>query len=263
MKLLSKLTIVISLVMITSSVFAETPEEKGLRIAKEADARDAGFKDSTADMLMILKNRAGQTSTRKIRAKVLEGVGDGDKSLSLFDEPADVKGTAMLTFSHGLKPDDQWMYLPALSRVKRISSKSKSGPFMGSEFAFEDLGSQEVEKYTYKYLRDEPCGNGWTCYVIERTPAYKYSGYSKQIGWLDTKEYRPVKIEFYDRKNEKLKTLTNSGFKEYLGRYWRPSVMTMQNHQTGKSTILKWSNYKFQTGLNASDFNKNALARQF
>lgn len=263
MKKLSKITLLISLAAMSGSLFAETPEEKGLRIAKEADARDAGFNDSTANMLMTLKNRAGQTSTRKIRAKTLEGHGDGDKTLSLFDEPADVKGTAMLTFSHGLNPDDQWMYLPALSRVKRISSKSKSGPFMGSEFAFEDLGSQEVEKYTYKYLREEPCGNGWTCHVAERTPAYKHSGYSKQIGWIDTKEYRPVKIEFYDRKGSKLKTLNYTGYKEYIGRHWRAATMSMQNHQTGKSTVLRWSNYQFQTGLGKGDFNKNALARQF
>jgi len=263
MKTLSKITLLMSLAVLSHAVLAETPEEKGLRIANEADAYDAGFKDSTADMVMILKNRAGQTSTRKIRAKTLEGAGDGDKSLSLFDEPADVKGTAMLTFSHGLKPDDQWMYLPALSRVKRISSKSKSGPFMGSEFAFEDLGSQEVEKYTYKYLREEPCGNGWTCHVIERIPAYKHSGYSKQVGWLDTKEYRAVKIDFYDRKGDKLKTLTNSGYQVYAGHHWRPSTMNMQNHQTGKSTVLKWNNYAFQTGLTNGDFNKNALARQF
>lgn len=263
MKKVSQVTLLISIAVFSLAALAETPEEKGLKIAKAADARDAGFKDTTADMVMTLKNRAGQTSVRKIRSKVLEGTGDGDKSLSLFDEPADVKGTAMLTFSHGLKPDDQWMYLPALSRVKRISSKTKSGPFMGSEFAFEDLGSQEVEKYTYKYLRDEPCGSGWTCHVIERVPAYKYSGYSKQIGWLDTKEYRPVKIEFYDRKGSKLKTLNNTGYKEYLGHYWRPTTMTMQNHQTGKSTVLQWNNYAFQTGLSSSDFNKNALARQF
>ena len=97
-------------------------------------------------MVMTLKNRAGKTSRRIIRIKTLESKGDGDKSLSLFDEPADVKGTSMLTYSHGLKPDDQWLYLPALKRVKRINSRNKSGPFMGSEFAFEDLGSQEVEK---------------------------------------------------------------------------------------------------------------------
>jgi len=58
----------------------------------------------------------------------------------------DVKGTVVLTFSHGLKPDEQWIYLPALKRVKRISSSNKSGPFMGSEFAYEDIGSWEVKK---------------------------------------------------------------------------------------------------------------------
>lgn len=247
--------------LIAVTVNAETSQEKGLKIAQQADARDAGFNDFIADMQMILKNRAGKTSSRKIRVKTLEGKGDGDKSISHFDAPADVKGTTMLTYSHGLKPDDQWLYLPALKRVKRINSRNKSGPFMGSEFAFEDLGSQEVEKYNYNYLRQEPCGNGWTCHVIERIPAYKHSGYTKQIGWIDTKEFRGVKVEYYDRKRAKLKTLVNSGYKEYIGRYWRPSTMQMQNHITGKSTTLNWSNYKFRAGLTTRDFNKKSLAR--
>lgn len=255
-----KYGLVILGLLLSGAAFAETAEEKGLKIAVAADKRDSGWKDQTADMQMILRNRAGKESVRQIRTKTLEVSGDGDKSLSLFDEPADVKGTAMLTFSHGLKPDDQWLYLPALKRVKRISSKNKSGPFMGSEFAFEDLGSQEVEKYTYKYLREESCGKGMKCHVIERYPAYKYSGYSKQIGWIDTKEYRSIKGEFYDRKGDLLKTLTWKGYKPY-GRYWRADEMFMQNHQTGKSTLLKWSGYKFGTGLSDGDFNKNALAR--
>jgi outer membrane lipoprotein-sorting protein len=240
---------------------AENPQQKGLRIAQEGDARDIGFGDNSANMVMTLKNRAGKTSRRTIRIKTLEGKGDGDKSLSLFDEPADVKGTSMLTFSHGLKADDQWLYLPALKRVKRINSRNKSGPFMGSEFAFEDLGSQEVSKYKYNYLREEACGRGWKCHVIERIPAYKHSGYTKQVTWIDTKEYRPVKVMYYDRKRALLKTLTATGFKQYLGKFWRPSLMSMVNHQTGKSTTLQWTNYKFKTGLSARDFNKNALKR--
>ncbi len=255
-------TTVLGLSLIALNANAETSQEKGLRIAKQADARDNGFKDLTANMQMILKNRAGKTSVRKIRIKTLEVQTDGDKSMSLFDSPADVKGTTMLTFSHGLKADNQWLYLPALKRVKRINSRNKSGPFMGSEFAFEDLGSQEVEKYTYNYLRDEACGQGWTCHVIERIPAYKHSGYSKQIGWMDTKEFRPVKVEFYDRKGSKLKTLVSSGYKEYIGRYWRPARMHMQNHLTGKSTTLTWTNYTFRNGLTTRDFNKNSIQRR-
>ena len=69
-----------------------------------------------------------------------------------------------------------------------------------------------------------------------RTPAYKYSGYTKQTAWIDTKEMRPVKVEFFDRKRRKLKTLTWKGYRQYIGRYWRASEMFMQNHQTGKST---------------------------
>ena len=240
--------------------FAETAEEKGLAIAVEADKRDTGFEDFTASMVMELRNKQGDASTRTIRLKTLEVIGDGDKSMSIFDKPADVKGTAFLTFSHAIKPDEQWLYLPALKRVKRINSKNKSGPFMGSEFAYEDLASQEIEKYTYKYLRDEQL-NGVDCFVIERYPAYEHSGYTKQLAWVNKDKYVAEKIEFYDRKNDLLKTLINSGYQQYLGQYWRASEMTMENHQTGKSTILKWEDYTFKTGLEDKDFSRNSLKR--
>ncbi len=97
--------------------------------------------------------------------------------------------------------------LPALKRVKRISSRNKSGPFMGSEFAFEDLGSQEVAKYTYKWLHDEEY-NSLDCFVLERRPAYEHSGYTRQEVWVDKAEYRIQKVKYYDRKNSLLKTQT-------------------------------------------------------
>ena len=255
---LIKLIAGLTFMLIACTAAAETDEEKGLRIAMEADQYDSGFVNFIADMEMILRNRKGEESTRKIRVRTLEVDGDGDKSLSIFDEPKDVKGTAMLTFAHGLEPDDQWLYLPALKRVKRIASRNKSGPFMGSEFAFEDLGSQEIEKYTYRYLQDEPCGE-WQCYVIERVPAYQYSGYTKQIAWIDQDFYRVTKTEYYDRKFTLLKTLTMHDYQQYLNHYWRPSLMEMVNHQTGKSTTLKWHNYQFKTDITDRDFNHNKL----
>lgn len=242
------------------AAWAQSAEDKGLEIAIATDERDSGWGSMRAQMEMILENRAGKTSTRKIESRQLEVEGDGDKSLSLFKEPRDVSGTAMLTFTHGLDPDDQWLYLPALKRVKRISSKNQSGPFMGSEFAFEDLGSQEVEKYSYKYLRDEACGDDMQCFVSERYPEYENSGYSRQVVWTDKAEYRPIKMEFYDRKNSLLKTLDFSVYKEYNG-YWRADHFRMENHQTGKKTILNWHDYEFGIGLNERDFNQNALKR--
>ena len=255
-----KLTSWLILLSLSFNVLAQDVAERGLEIAVEADRRDTGFHDSTASMRMILRNKQGDESTREIRVRTLEQDNDGDRSLTTFDEPADVKGTNFLSFTHKTGPDDQWLYLPALKRVKRISSRNKSGPFMGSEFAYEDIASQEVEKYTYKYLRDEPCGE-LTCFVVERYPVDKYSGYSRQVAWIDTQEYRPQKIVFYDRKNAALKTLTYSGYRQYLDKYWRADEMFMQNHQTGKSTRLIWSDYRFQTGLTERDFDRNSLKR--
>jgi outer membrane lipoprotein-sorting protein len=251
----------VHLLLVPTVATAETSEEKGLAIAQEADRRDTGFGDSTANMRMILRNKHGQESVREIRVRALEVEGDGDKSLTIFDTPKDVKGTAFLNYTHKVGDDDQWLYLPALKRVKRISSRNKSGSFMGSEFAYEDISSQEVEKYTYKWLRDE-AHDDQQCFVVEHYPVdKKNSGYTRQVTWIDKSEYRELKTEYYDRKNALLKTLIVKGYKKYLDKYWRAEEMNMVNHQTGKSTTLVLSDYKFRTGLRDNDFNKNSLKR--
>jgi len=248
------------LILLPFNSFAETAEEKGLRIAQEANQADDGWGDMQADMLMILRNAQGQETTREVRNRQLEVEGDGDKAMSIFDSPSDVKGTAFLSHTHALEADDQWLYLPALKRVKRISSNNKSGPFMGSEFAYEDITSQEVEKYTYKWLRDEDY-EGRDSYVMERYPTYKHSGYTKQVAWLDKQMLQPLKVEFYDRKGSLLKTLTAHDYQQYLDRYWRAGRMEMVNHQTNKSTTMLWKNYQFGTGLSDRDFDTNTLKR--
>ena len=131
---------------------------------------------------------------------------------------------------------------------------------MGSEFAFEDLSSFEVGKYTYKFLREETI-NGMKSFVIEYAPTYKYSGYRKMVSWIDQAEYRVLKTEFYDRKGSALKTLTFQDYKLYLGQYWRSHKMSMVNHQNEKTTDLLWSNYQFKVGLDDASFNRNSLKR--
>lgn len=236
--------------------------KKGLEIAQKVDTSDEGFKDSTSNMEMVLKNRQGQESRRFIRNRTLEVSGDGDKSLVIFDRPRDVKGTAFLSFTHKSGPDDQWLYLPALKRVKRIASNNKAGPFMGSEFAYEDIASQEVEKYTYKFVKDEKCPTiKAECHLIERDPVDEKSGYSKQLVWINQNELRPEKIDFYDRKKTLQKTLLMKDYKKYADKHWRAHTMVMKNHQNGKETTLQFSDYKFKTGLSSRDFDKNALKR--
>ena len=254
------LCLILLLIVPVGKTFGMSPEEMGLSIAQEADRRDTGWGDQISDMKMVLRNRHGEESTREIRVRALEVERDGDKSLTIFDHPRDVKGTAFLSFTHATRPDDQWLYLPALKRVKRINSKNKSGPFMGSEFAYEDIASQEVEKYTYKWLRDEAIG-GREAFVIERYPTYEHSGYTSQTVWIDKDIYRPLKVEYYDRKGALLKTLTLHDYQLYLDKFWRADRMEMVNHQTGKTTTLLHSNYRFATGLRDRDFNRNTLSR--
>jgi predicted RND superfamily exporter protein len=236
------------------------PAKRGLEIAKLVDAHDQGWGNQVADVEMILRNKQGQESKRVMKIKSLEVQGDGDKSLTIFKSPRDVKGSAFLSFTHPIGSDDQWLYLPALKRVKRISSHNKSGPFMGSEFAYEDISSQEVEKYTYKFIKNEKV-NGVDGFQIERYPVDKNSGYTKQVVWIDSKEYLVHKVDYYDRKSTKLKTLEMQNFKKYLKSTWRPGVMKMINHQSGKSTDLVWKSYKFNNKLSSRDFDKKALKR--
>ena len=243
------------------TVLAQSSEQKGLEIASAADKADQGFESSVVNLKMILRNKQGQESTRFMENQTLELVQDGDKSLIVFNSPKDVEGTATLTYTHKEGPDDQWLYLPAVKRVKRISSDNKSGPFMGSEFAYEDLSSQEVEKYDYKYLREETVG-GEKLLLVEQYPRDPKSGYKRRIVWYNPgKGYRLEKIEFYDRKNALLKTLTYSQYKQYLGKHWRANEFLMVNHQTNKETQLIFEDYAFKTGLSDTDFSQNSLRR--
>jgi hypothetical protein len=236
-------------------------EDRGFAIAARSDRSDRGFGDSTVNLKMVLRNRAGREAVRTLLIRTLEIPDEnvGDKSLIVFDSPADIEGTGLLSHAGILDPDDQWLYLPALKRVKRISSINKSGPFVGSEFAFEDFTSLELNKFDYRYLRSEPCGD-LACDVVERIPRYEHSGYARQIAWVDQDVYQIRKVEFYDRRGDLLKTLTLDGYREYEGGYWRAQTMSMVNHQTGKSTDLIYGDYSFGRGARDSDFVKGALA---
>lgn len=255
---MKKRNVIAALFMALSISFsAQAQDNRGLEIAKKADQMDQGFGNSQVDLTMTLKNKNGQVSTRSMQNKVLEQIQDGDKSMITFLSPKDVKGTSTLTFTHKEGPDDQWLYLPAIKRVKRISSSNKSGPFMGSEFAYEDLSSQEVEKYTYKFMEEKG-----DLLIVEQFPVDPKSGYTRRIvSYNKAKGYRVEKIDFYDRKNSLLKTLSYSEYKQYMGKFWRAGKLKMVNHQSNKETELDFANYVFGADLSDADFNQNALKR--
>ncbi len=241
---------------------AVTPQEKGRSIAEEAERRYDGFGDSVVDLSMRLSNEEGRERTRRLTWKTLEAdlPGDGDKSLTIFHEPRDIAGTAFLTHTHVDRDDDQWLYLPSLKRVKRIASANKSSAFVGSEFAYEDLLSDEVEKFNFLWLRDEACGE-IQCHVVQRVPTYPDSGYSKQVVWIEQEDFRPLRIDYYDHENRLLKTLAFEDYRLYHERFWRAQQMRMDNRLTKKQTTLTFGDFEFRSGLGDRDFDPAALRR--
>ena len=253
-------TIALLVLTITLILSGGISANKGLEIAKLSDKNNDGYGDSSSSMTMQLINRKGDVVERKLAFKRLEVPEGGDKSIAVFESPRDVKGVAILSYAHKVKSDDQWLYLPALKRVKRIASKNKSGPFLGSEFSFEDFSFQEVEKYEYKFIGEEACKD-LMCFVIERRPLDIYSGYTKQLVWIDKENYLVQKIYHYDRKSFHLKTQTFEGYKLYQDFFWQPQKVKMINHQNGKSSILLFEDVKLNTGFTDKDFSQNSLRR--
>ena len=239
----------------------KTSADQGQYIFETQDDMNLGYRDAQATMYMKLYNAAGQESRREMVTRYFEVPEDADKTLITFHFPRDIKGTGLLTFEHIEKNDDQWIYLPAMKRVKRIASENKSGSFVGSEFSYEDISSTKPEKYSYKYLRED-IHNGEAVWVIERYPSHESSGYTKIISWVKQSNFQTVKQEFFDRKGAVLKVSHVKGLTIYLDKYWRPSVVTMDNLQTKKKTILEFLEWEFQKGLKESLFRKRSLERQ-
>lgn len=211
---------------------------------------------------MKLTDRHGEQATRQLEIRQLETPNDGDQALLLMRQPLSVRGTALLSHAHVNRDDDQWIYLPAVARVKKIASRNKSGPFLGSTFAYEDLLSQDIEKYEYRFLREGEF-NGRQHWVIERIPRDKFSGYAKQEAWYDQERYTVARIVYFDKQGVLLKTLETDDWQYLHQRFWKPHSMVMTNHQTGKTTSLTWSSYRLMdNGFNPiKDFSIAALRR--
>lgn len=236
-------------------------QAQGRVLFHEKDQRESGYGDLQVEVEMVLRDRRGSESRRELSISQVELPDDGDRLLVVFNTPRPIRGTALLSHSHVEGPDDQWLYLPAQRRVKKIAARNKSGPFLSSEFAFEDLAVQEVEQFAYKLLGREPCGDD-QCFRVERIPDDEYSGYSRQEVVLHGPTLRIERIDYFDRHGRPLKVLTNHDYRLHGDRYWKPRRMFMENLQTGKTTELLWQDYAFATGLSAErDFTTNALMR--
>lgn len=244
----------------TAQAQNQTEEERGREIAVEADRRARGYGDYQARMEMILIDRRGNETRRELELLALEVSPGEERSLIYFQTPRDIQGTGLLTLSFREQAEQQWLYLPALRRTKRISASGRSSPFMGSQFAYEDLAPMYPSQFNYTYIGEDTL-EGALCLVLERYPRYDGTGYRRQRVWIDVEEYRVLRVDSWDLRDRLLKTLTLSGYQEYLDGIWRPSEAHMTNHRTEDETRLRWFGYQFHTGLVESDLSRAALGR--
>lgn len=257
------LSLALSLALSLSAAAAESPRDKGRRIALEAHAQDTGFGDFRVSGRMLLGTHQGQESVRGFRLSGIETDEDAQKNRLVFEWPPDIRDVALLTVNQPGGEEQQWLYLPAARRVKRISTANRTGSFAGSELSYEDFVPPDVDRFTYRWLRTAPCPGlpELNCEQIERVPVADYSGYSRQIVWIDDQAYRIHRIDYRDRRDEPLKTLLIEGYHQYQGRHWRPDRMLVSNHQNGRTTELHWSDYRFGIGLSEDAFTVRALER--
>jgi outer membrane lipoprotein-sorting protein len=255
MKTLKKLLTV----AIVIAGFSASAQLTGREIVNKAYNLPSGD-DQTSQLTMTLVNKSGQTRVRKIQ-QFTKDFGTVEKSIMFFLSPADVKNTSFMNWSYDdeNKADDQWIYLPALKKVKRISSDSKSDYFMGSDFTYDDLGDRKLDADTHKLLHEENI-EGHDCYVVESVSKDEDYMYSKTVTWIRKDNFVGVKKEFYDEDGELLKTLHIKEVKKISG-FWIITHSEMENVQNNHKTVMQLSNIKINTGVPASKFTERMMMR--
>jgi len=233
-------------------------------IMEKVDARDDG-KTIEQDMLMILIDKNNNKRVRDIKS-YRKYFGEDEHQILFFKSPADVKNTAFLTYDYDEnKDDDQWIYLPALKKVKRIPSADKSGSFMGSDFSYFDMTDRDLEDYDFKLIKETKV-RGHDAWIIEYIPRnkkiIKESGYIKTVAIVRKDIYVIVRSINYMR-NGKKKYLDLRKIHKQNG-VWVVDEMTMTTKK-GKATIhktvLKFKNIKVNKLLNDDLFTTRRLEK--
>jgi len=230
----------------------------GKQIIEKVYNRPTGD-DQTSDLAMTLINKSGAQRLREIKQFTMD-LGDVEKSIMFFVSPADVKNTSFMSWTYNSdQSDDQWIYLPALKKTKRISSDSKSDYFMGSDFTYDDLGDRKLEDDTHKLLREETL-DGKECYVVESLSKDEDYMYSKTLVWVNKSNFIGVKKEFYDEDEDLLKVLAIKKVEEISG-IWVITNSEMKNVQKNHRTTMVLNNVQINTGMSASKFTERMMMR--
>jgi hypothetical protein len=246
------------------------PVVYGQQLAVHADTFDQGWVDEVSRGTMTLFDADGDSVRRSFTRMSLEQEQDGDRFLIKFLSPAEIKGVAALTHENSGSSDDNWLYLPANKRVRRVSGANNTASFQGTEFTFEDLSDLDPLEYDWRFIEEttiDQDGEQLPVYKLDARPTYKDTGYSHLVLYVHRTEWRQERIEYYDKAGKHLKTRSASGWHLFHGRFWRSQLIDVTNHQTGKRTTLDQTkvflNLSLYTSAKTGEARKNLTAAQF
>ncbi|MFC2117768.1 outer membrane lipoprotein-sorting protein [Bacteroidota bacterium] len=258
--------IIIILVVLTSGFSLKAQNLTAREIVDRAVVA-IKLKGSESISTLTIIDKRGRTRVRKMtQASKLFDNGNTEKTIIKFMEPADVKGTGLLTYDYKEKDDDMWLYMPALRKTRRIVSSEKSKSFMGSEFSYSDLTPPNMDNYIFKLFPDEII-NGELCYKVEMSPKNQdiadENAFSKKISWFGKNDFVIRKSVYYDLFGEKEKELISKSIKELDkdNKKFRPMEMIMINLQNDRKSIMKIDNIIFNPNVKNEYFETSFLEK--
>lgn len=235
-------------------------------IAVAVEKRDDGNK-RTSSMSLSVKDGSGRTRVRETRVQSLDFTG-GTKMLILFESPADVRNTGLLSvdYDDGNKDDDQWLFLPSLKRSTRISTSDKSGAFMGSDISYADMTERDTNLYDYTLVSPSVMVGKEECWLIEAKPRnekeQKQTGYVKTQSWISKDKLMPLQVKAWVREGQKLKYMKFDELQQVDG-IWVANklvVRTMRGNELESETVLQFSGVKFnQASVDEQVFTERRL----
>lgn len=240
-------------------------EPTGREIMQEQKNRHEVDSEYTESVMILSDSRDNRE--RRLLKEYNKDFEDGqNRSLMVFLDPADIRGTALLTWDHENAPSDQWLYLPAQGRMQRIADSSKKSYFMGTDFTYEDLEPEELDNFVYEVLRNEEV-DGHACWVIEAVPASeeqkRISGYSKRHLWIRHDNYVTVRIDFFDRRERVMKTQVAHDLENIRGDLWRARTTLMDNFSREHKTVIGVQNRRINQEIEDSVFTERFILRGF
>lgn len=242
---------------------AEAEALTGDEIMRRVDARPRP-RDYAARVVWRLIDVGGRERLRTTRVFRREGAEDGaryrSKWLVLVDGPTAVEGIGLLVWSTATatEPDEQWLYLPAYRKIRRIAGRERDDPFLGSDFSFEDLTDRGVEEDTHTLLRIESL-EGVAHAVVDSLPVAADSPYGRRRHWVDLESWTPRRVQLFDAAGEKRKTMTATW--QRVAGIWTWKRVEMRNARSEHRTVLEFDRVVHDSGLADGIFTKTTLRR--